>query len=105
ARDRPVARPDHPRTAARTALGRLAAGDRHRPEPLRRRRPAPRAPRPAGRQVIAPGRSRYGAADLLAVPGVRQDGTTVSVEFTIHPVRDAGGQLVGLAATLRALPH
>jgi PAS domain S-box-containing protein len=52
-------------------------------------------------QVIATGQSRYGAADLLAVPGVRRDGTTVSVEFTIHPVRDAAGQLVGLAATMR----
>ncbi len=52
-------------------------------------------------QVIATGQSRYGAADLLAVPGVRQDGTTVSVEFTIHPVRDTAGQLVGLAATMR----
>jgi PAS domain S-box-containing protein len=52
-------------------------------------------------QVIATGQSRYGAAELLAVPGVRQDGSTVSVEFTIHPVRDAGGQLAGLAATLR----
>ena len=56
-------------------------------------------------QVIATGQSRYGAADLLAVPGVRQDGTTVSVEFTIHPVRDAGGQLVGLAATMRDVTH
>jgi len=52
-------------------------------------------------QVMATGQSRYGAADLLAVPGVRQDGTTVSVEFTIHPVRDAAGQLLGLAATIR----
>jgi PAS domain S-box-containing protein len=52
-------------------------------------------------KVIATGESRYGAADLLAVPGVRQDGTTVSVEFTIHPVRDTAGQLQGLAATMR----
>jgi PAS domain S-box-containing protein len=52
-------------------------------------------------QVMATGQSRYGAADLLAVPGVRQDGTPVSVEFTIHPVRDAAGQLLGLAATIR----
>jgi PAS domain S-box-containing protein len=52
-------------------------------------------------KVIATGESRYGAADLLAVPGVRRDGTTVSVEFTIHPVRDPAGQLQGLAATMR----
>jgi PAS domain S-box-containing protein len=52
-------------------------------------------------QVMATGQSRYGAADLLAVPGVRQDGTPVSVEFSIHPVRDTAGQLLGLAATIR----
>jgi PAS domain S-box-containing protein len=53
------------------------------------------------RQVMATGRSRYGGADLLAVPGVRQDGTSVSVEFMLHPVRDADGQTLGLAATIR----
>jgi PAS domain S-box-containing protein len=52
-------------------------------------------------QVMATGRSRYGGADLLAVPGVRQDGTSVSVEFMLHPVRDAAGQTLGLAATIR----
>jgi PAS domain S-box-containing protein len=51
--------------------------------------------------VMATGHSRYGGADLLAVPGVRQDGTSVSVEFMIHPVRDAAGQTLGLAATIR----
>lgn len=51
--------------------------------------------------VVDTGQSRYGDGDLLAVPAVRQDGTTISVEFTIHPVVDAGAQVVGIAATLR----
>jgi PAS domain S-box-containing protein len=53
------------------------------------------------RQVMATGQSRYGAADVLAVPGMRQDGTPVSVEFMLQPVRDAAGQVLGLAATIR----
>ncbi|GJF15671.1 signal transduction histidine kinase [Mycolicibacterium cyprinidarum] len=51
--------------------------------------------------VMETGQSRYSAGDLLAVPAVRQDGTTISVEFTIHPVVDAGSQMLGIAATLR----
>ena len=51
--------------------------------------------------VMETGKSRYCAGDLLAVPAVRQDGTTISVEFTIHPVVDAGSQMLGIAATLR----
>src|SRR4029079_11897752 len=41
------------------------------------------------RQVMATGESRYGHGDVLAVPGIRKDGTGVSLEFTIVPVRDA----------------
>lgn len=51
--------------------------------------------------VMSTGESRYGAGDLLSVPATRADGTTISVEFTIHPIRDAEGQLTGIAATLR----
>ncbi|MCV7219908.1 PAS domain-containing protein [Mycolicibacterium elephantis] len=53
------------------------------------------------KQVMATGQSRYGAGDLLAVPALRQDGTRISVEFTIHPLRDAHGDMAGFAATLR----
>jgi PAS domain S-box-containing protein len=35
------------------------------------------------REFVATGRSRYGDGDLLAVPGVRKDGTRISLEFTI----------------------
>lgn len=51
--------------------------------------------------VMATGQSRYSEGDLLAVPAVRQDGTKISVEFTIHPITDATGALLGIAATLR----
>ena len=50
---------------------------------------------------MSTGESRYGAGDLLSVPATRADGTTISVEFTIHPIHDAEGQLTGIAATLR----
>ena len=52
-------------------------------------------------RVMETGQSRYGDGDLLAVPAVRADGSTISVEFVIHPVTDAQGQLLGVAATLR----
>jgi PAS domain S-box-containing protein len=53
------------------------------------------------RQVIATGTSRYGEGDLLSVPGLRKDGTRVSLEFTILPFRGADGRLQGIAAILR----
>jgi PAS domain S-box-containing protein len=52
-------------------------------------------------KVMATGESRYGAGDLLAVPALRENGTTLSVEFTIHPLRDDNGDMLGFAATLR----
>ena len=53
------------------------------------------------RQVMQTGKSRYGAGDLLAVPAQRKDGTRISVEFTIVPVHDASGRMLGMAAILR----
>ncbi len=53
------------------------------------------------RQVIASGKSRYGDGDLLSVPSVRKDGARISVEFTIVPLKDEGGALVGMAAVMR----
>jgi PAS domain S-box-containing protein len=47
------------------------------------------------------GRSRYGEGDLLAVPALREDGATISVEFTIVPLREADGTILGLAAVVR----
>jgi PAS domain S-box-containing protein len=53
------------------------------------------------RQVMATGESRYGHGDVLAVPGIRKDGTGVSLEFTIVPLRDETGQMIGMAAIMR----
>ena len=52
-------------------------------------------------RVIQTGRSRYGDNDVLAVPAVRRDGATISVEFTIIPVPDESGRLLAIAAILR----
>ena len=53
------------------------------------------------RRVMETGESRYGQGDLLAVPGLRQDGSRVSLEFTIVPLRDETGRMEGMAAVLR----
>jgi PAS domain S-box-containing protein len=53
------------------------------------------------RQVMASGRSRYGAGEMLSVPAVRKDGATISVEFTITPLQSADGAVVGLIAVMR----
>ncbi len=53
------------------------------------------------RRVIETGQSRYGDSDVLAVPALRKDGTTISVEFTIAPLRNDAGQLIGMAAIMR----
>ncbi|MXP65120.1 PAS domain S-box protein [Roseomonas sp. M0104] len=53
------------------------------------------------RQVMETGESRYGRGDLLAVPGLRKDGSRVSLEFTIVPVHAANGGMEGMIAVLR----
>jgi PAS domain S-box-containing protein len=53
------------------------------------------------RHVMQTGRSRYGEGDLLAVPGLRKDGTRVSLEFTVAMIRDEAGEMLGIAAILR----
>ncbi len=52
-------------------------------------------------RVMATGETRYGPGELLAVPGVRKDGTRLSLEFSIAMLRDASGALTGIAAILR----
>ena len=51
--------------------------------------------------VMKTGESRYGSGDLLAVPAIRRDGTQISIEFTIVPLRDQAGHLTGLVAVMR----
>jgi PAS domain S-box-containing protein len=53
------------------------------------------------RHVLAGGQSRYGAGDLLAVPAIRHDGSTLSIEFTIAPLRNGAGEPVGFVAVIR----
>jgi PAS domain S-box-containing protein len=52
------------------------------------------------RRVMATGESRYGEADLLSVPALRKDGATISVEFTVVPLR-SDGRMIGMAAIMR----
>jgi PAS domain S-box-containing protein len=52
-------------------------------------------------RVMAGGASRYGEGELLAVPATRRDGKRISIEFTVLPVHDASGAMLGIAAFLR----
>ncbi len=52
-------------------------------------------------KTMRTGESRYQNGELLAVPAVRQDGTRISVEFTILPFHDAQGKMAGVAAVMR----
>jgi PAS domain S-box-containing protein len=52
-------------------------------------------------RVMAGASSRYGEGDLLAVPAMRKDGRRISIEFTILPLHDAAGTILGIAAFLR----
>jgi PAS domain S-box-containing protein len=52
-------------------------------------------------RVMATGHSRYGSGDVMAVPALHRDGHRISVEFTIMPMRDGNGAMVGMAAILR----
>jgi PAS domain S-box-containing protein len=53
------------------------------------------------RATMRTGQSRYGDGQTLSVPGVRKDGTRVSVEFTIVPFTDNAGRMIGIAAIMR----
>jgi PAS domain S-box-containing protein len=52
------------------------------------------------RQVMASGESRYSAGELLSVPALRKDGSRLSVEFTITPIR-IQNETIGLVAVMR----
>jgi PAS domain S-box-containing protein len=53
------------------------------------------------REVMAGRASRYADGALLAVPARHRDGNQISIEFTILPLRDMAGALVGIAAFMR----
>jgi PAS domain S-box-containing protein len=52
-------------------------------------------------RTMQTGESRYGDGDMLSVPARRNDGATVSIEFTIVPLKDEAGHMVGMAAIMR----
>ncbi len=52
-------------------------------------------------RTMETGVTRYGAKDLLAVPALRKDGTTISIEFSIQLLRDDDGRIVGPVAVIR----
>jgi PAS domain S-box-containing protein len=53
------------------------------------------------RQTMDTGRSRYGEGDLLSVPALRKDGTTISVEFTIVLLKSEPVGVRGIVAVMR----
>ena len=79
--------------AADTAIGRSL--DLIIPERLRQRH------WDGYRHTMATGQSRYGEGDLLSVPALRADGATISVEFTIAPLKNTAGQMIGIVAIMR----
>lgn len=52
-------------------------------------------------RVLGGSPSRYPDGALLAVPAARKDGSPLSIEFTILPVKGTDGGLTGIAAFLR----
>jgi len=47
------------------------------------------------------GHTKYAADDLLCVPALRKDDSRISVEFSIIPLKDQTGTMIGMAAILR----
>lgn len=53
------------------------------------------------RHMMETGQSSHGPEELLSVPALTKSGETRSIQFTLAPVLDAGGQVEGIAAVLR----
>ncbi len=53
------------------------------------------------RGTVATGKSRYGEGDVLAVPALHKNGATISIEFTIAPLRESSGAIIALVAIMR----
>jgi len=51
-------------------------------------------------KVMKTGETRYGK-ELLKVPAMRKDGTSISVEFTIVLVRNRRNEIIGTATIIR----
>jgi PAS domain S-box-containing protein len=53
------------------------------------------------RKTMETGESRYSEGDVLSVPALRKDGTTISIEFTILALKDELGEAIGMGAIIR----
>jgi PAS domain S-box-containing protein len=53
------------------------------------------------RGTIATGKTRYGEGDVLAVPAQHKSGATISIEFTVLPLRDSSGAITAIVAIIR----
>lgn len=53
------------------------------------------------RCTMQTGETKYGAGDLLSVPALHKDGHRISIQFSILPLKAAGGGLDGIAAIMR----
>lgn len=51
-------------------------------------------------RVMKTGVTKYGH-DLLSVPGIRKDGSRLSLEFSVAPIRGDDGALLGISAVMR----
>lgn len=51
-------------------------------------------------KVMACGETRYGK-ELLTAPGIRKDGTRISLEFSMVIIRDEDGAVLGTGAIMR----
>lgn len=53
------------------------------------------------RGTIATGKSHYGEGDVLSVPALHKNGTTISIEFTILPLQESSGAIIAIVAIMR----
>lgn len=47
------------------------------------------------RRTMESGKGRYGEGDKLSVPAVHKNGRTISIEFTVAPLTDESGAIIG----------
>ena len=55
----------------------------------------------AFRRTMETGKTRYGEGDLLSVPALHRDGRTISIEFTVVPLKNESEQMTGIVAIMR----
>ncbi len=53
------------------------------------------------RRTMQTGKSRYGEGDVLSVPSLHKNGATVSIDFTIVPLKNESGEMICVVAIVR----